>query len=154
MDNDTKTAVRPKSERMARAGNARAIKDGTARRIAARKAYRAKIESLLDESGDERLAEVWQQVNPFPVDPARELRDRRGIIEDLADFAEALQPGLDGMKADPLCRLIEKYAARESRQSDLSASHAASPCRSGELLRGRGSLRVAAGQRHDQAVLV
>ena len=78
---------------------------------AARKAYRAKIESLLDESRDERLADVWQRVCPFPIDPAYELPDRRGIIEDLADFAEAIQPSLDGMKADRLCRLIEKYAA-------------------------------------------
>jgi hypothetical protein len=29
----------------------------------------------------------------------------------LADFAETLQPSLDGVKADQLCRLIEKYAA-------------------------------------------
>jgi hypothetical protein len=58
---------------------------------------------------------VWQRVCPFPTDPANELPDRRGIIEDLADFAKALQPSLDGMKADRLCRLIEKYDACESR---------------------------------------
>ena len=100
MDNDNKTAVRSKLERMVRASNVRAIKDDTTRRTAARKAYRAKIESLLDESRDERLADVWQRVYPFPIDPASELPDRRGIIEDLADFAEVLQPSLDGMKAD------------------------------------------------------
>jgi hypothetical protein len=91
--------------------------------LVAEPTYRAKIESLLDESRDERLADVWQRLYPFPIDPAYELPDRRGIIEDLADFAEALQPSLNGMKADRLCRLIEKYAACESRQSDLSVSH-------------------------------
>ena len=145
MDNDNKTAVKPKLERMVGASNARAIKDDTTRRTAARKAYRAKIESLLDESKDERLADVWQRVYPFPIDPAYELPDRRKIIEDLADFAVVLQPSLDGMKADRLCRLIENYAACESRQSDLSVSHTASPHRSGELVCGRGPLRVEAG---------
>jgi hypothetical protein len=111
MDNDIKTAVRLKLETMVTAGNATAISDDTIRSIAARKAYRAKIESLLDESRDERLADVWQRVYPFPVDPAYELPDRRRIIEDLADFAEALRPSLDGVKADQVCRLIEKYAA-------------------------------------------
>jgi hypothetical protein len=77
----------------------------------ARKVYRAKIESLLDESRDERLADVWQRVYPFPIDPAYELPDRRGMLEDLADFAERLQLSLDGVKADQLCRLIEKCAA-------------------------------------------
>ena len=99
--------------------NARAIKDDTNRRTATRKAYRAKIKSLLDESRDERLADVWQRVYPFPIDPAYELPDRQGIIEDLADFAVALHPTLDGMRADRLCRLIAKYAACESRQSGL-----------------------------------
>ena len=100
----------------------RVIKDDTTRRTAARNAYRAKIESLLDESGDDRLADVWQRVCPFPIDPAFDLPDRRGIIADLADFARVLQPGLDGMNAHRLCRLIEKYAAYGSRQSDLSVS--------------------------------
>ena len=73
-----------------------------------------KIEFLLAESRNERLANVWQRVCPFSVDPAYELPDRRGIIADLADFAEALQPKLGGMKGNRLCRLIEKYAARVS----------------------------------------
>src|SRR5208337_3063923 len=101
-------------------GNAGAIKDGAMRRDLARKAYRARIESLLDDSSDAPLAEAWQRVYPFPIDAASELPDRRGIIEDLADFAEVLQPGLDGMKANRLCLLIEKYAACESGQSDPS----------------------------------
>ncbi|HUT11050.1 MAG TPA: ribosomal protein L7/L12 [Thermoguttaceae bacterium] len=58
------------------------------------------------------------------------------------------------LKQDQLCRLIEKYTARESRQSDLSVSHTASPHRSGELVREGGPLRVEAGCRDDQIVLV
>ena len=102
MDNDNMTAVR----RNLRPGNTTTL----TRRVAARKAYRAKIESLLDESRDERLADMWQQVCPFPIDQAYAFPDRQGIIVDLADFAEALQPSQDCMKADQLCRLIEKYA--------------------------------------------
>ena len=98
------------------------MKSDTARRARARKAYRARIESLLDESRDERLADVWQRVCPFRIDPAYELPARRGIIEDLADFAEVLRPDLHGLEPHRLCRLIEKYAAWESRQSDPSVS--------------------------------
>jgi hypothetical protein len=122
MDNDNKTAVRPKVERMVNATNARAVKVDTTRRNAARKAYRAKIESLLNESKYERLADVWQRVCPFSFDPASGLPDRRGIIKDLADFAEVLQPSVDGMKAHRLCGLVEKYAAYDSRQSGLCVS--------------------------------
>ena len=111
------------------AGNAAAIEDGgerppslPARRTAATKAYRAKIESLLDEASDEPLANVWRWVCPFPVDSAREVPDRRGIIQDLADFVEVLQPSLDGMTASQLCRLIGEYAACESRRSYVSVS--------------------------------
>jgi hypothetical protein len=141
MDNN-KTACRPKFATMAGPGNARAIEDDTIRRALARKAYRAQIKSLLDESSDTPLAEAWQRVYPFPVDPACELPDRRGIIEDLADFAEVLQPSLDGMKANRLCRLIEKYAACGSSQSDPSVSLA---CQTDwgdarlETVSGRGS---------------
>ena len=122
MDNDNTTAVRPKLDRMMRASNTTAIQNDTTRRTAARKAYRAKIESLLDESRDERLAGMWQQVSPFAIDQAYELSDRRGIIEDLTDFAEAIQPSLDGMKADQLCRLIEKYAACAGTMTFSSAA--------------------------------
>lgn len=121
MDNDNMTAFRPTIERMVRACNTTAIGNGTAGRTAARKAYRAKIESLLAESRDERLADMWQQVCPFAVDPAYELPDRRGIIKDLTDFAEAIQPSLDGMKANQLCRLIEKYAAGTMTFSSTAA---------------------------------
>ena len=109
MQCDNKT-VSPKLDRMVTAGNRGAVRDDTGRRTAARKAYRARIESLLDESSDEPLADVWQRMCPFPIDPAYELPDRRGIIEDLADFAEVLRPSLDGMKANRLCRLIERFS--------------------------------------------
>ncbi len=79
--------------------------------ISPEQAYRAKIEFLLDESSDERLAYVWQRVFPLPIDPANELPQRRGIIEDLADFAEVLKLNLDGMEAHRLCWLVEKYAS-------------------------------------------
>ena len=154
MDNDNMTAVRPELKRMVIASNARAIEDDIARRTAARNAYRVKIESLLDTSRDAQLAVVWQRVYPLPINPANELPDRRGMIMDLADFAEALQPSLDGLKADKLCWLIEKYAACEPRQSDLPVPHTASPQRSGELVHGRGPLRVEAGHRDHQVALV
>jgi hypothetical protein len=87
------------------------IKDDPTRRAAARQAYRAKIESLLNESHDEPLAAVWRRVCPLPIGPEFRMPNRRGMIRDLADFAEVLQPSLHGMKADRLCRLVEKYAA-------------------------------------------
>lgn len=98
----------------------RTIEDDIIRRTAVRKGHRASIASLLDESSDERLADVWQQVYAFPIDTAYELPDRQEIIEDLTDLAAVLRPSLDGMTAEQLCWLIEKYAARESRQSDLA----------------------------------
>ena len=112
--------------------NVRAIEDDIPRRTAARNAYRAKIMSLLDESSHERLADVWQRVYHFPI----ELPDCRGIIEDLADFAEVLQPSLDGMMADRLCRLIEKYAACEFSNLPYQFPIPPLPHRSGELVRG------------------
>src|SRR5580704_12156084 len=101
--------VKPKLQRRPTTGNAG--------RTLAMRAYRTKIESLLAESGDEPLADVWQRVCPLPVDLAWEVPDRRGIIEDLADFVEVLRPNLKGMKAHRLCCLIEKYAASEHRQT-------------------------------------
>jgi hypothetical protein len=125
MNKDNKPAGRPKLETTVGAASARAIKADTARRTAARKAYRAKIESLLEKSADESLADVWQRVCPFAVDPACEFPNRRGIIRDLADFAEVLRPSLEGMKAHRLCRLIEKYAACGPRPSELPVSRLA-----------------------------
>ena len=60
MNNDNKTAGRPKLAEMSRTSNARAIKAITARKAAARTAYRAKIESLLGKSEDGPSAGVWQ----------------------------------------------------------------------------------------------
>ncbi len=125
MNNDNKPAGRPKLKKMARASNAGVIEVDTAARTAARKAYRAEIESLLEKSEDEPLIDVWQRVCPFAIDPACDLPNRRGIIRDLADFAEVLQPSLGGMKAHRLCRLIEKYVAYKPRPSDLSVSRLA-----------------------------
>ena len=122
MGRDNKTTVSLKRRESVRAGTAGIINGDATARISAREAYRARIESLLDESEDEQLAAVWQRVCPFPVDPAYELPDRQGIIEDLADIAEVLRPSLRDMKAIRLCRLIEKYAACEPRPADLSVS--------------------------------
>jgi hypothetical protein len=157
IDNTDNAIVRPKVKRMARASNGRAILDDATRSTAstsARKAHRAKIESLLDRSTDARLAEAWQRVYPFPIDPAYELPGRRGIIEDLADFAEVLHLSLHGMKAERLCRLVENYAAYKSRQSDLPVSQAVSPRKSRKPVRGRRPLRTKAAHRDDQVVSV
>jgi len=82
-------------------------------RTAAGRDYRARIEALLDKANGDVLADLWQEVCPYPVD---ELPERQGIIEDLADFAEVLRPRLAGMQADKLCRLIERYAVQCRRQ--------------------------------------
>ena len=89
-----------------------AVNIGTARTAAGRD-YRARIEALLDKANGEVLADLWQEVCPYPVD---ELPEHHAIIEDLADFAEVLQPHLADMQADELCRLIQKYAARCRRR--------------------------------------
>jgi hypothetical protein len=83
-------------------------------------AYRAKIETLLDELSDKSLADGWRRVCPLSIGQACGAPDRRGMIQDLADFAVVLRPNLSGMKADRLCWLVEKYAAWESRPSGLS----------------------------------
>ena len=89
---NTKTTVRPKLGGMVRA-KARASKVAIGRRTR----HRAKIEALFDGLASERLADLWQRLYPFPIDPDCELPDRQGIIQDLADFAQVLQPNLDGM---------------------------------------------------------
>ena len=144
--NKNKTAGRPKTAKAARPGNVRvigararkaralrvrairalgiragAIRAESARRAAARNAYRAQIESLLEESEDQALADAWRRVSPFPMDSACELPNRRGMISDLADFAAALQPSLVGLKAERLCGLLERYAAYRPRCLDQAA---------------------------------
>jgi hypothetical protein len=76
-------------------------------RTVAETTRRATIEALLDKASDEVLADLWQEVCPHRVD---EFSERQGLIEDLADFAEVLQPRLADMQTDELCRLIERYA--------------------------------------------
>ena len=103
-----KTTVRPKPRKMTMAGKPRAL-EAVAGGSKARKARCAKVKALLEEALDERLAFVWKRLCPFPIDAENELPDRQGIIEDLADFIEVLQPNLDGMKADQLRWLAEAY---------------------------------------------
>jgi hypothetical protein len=78
--------------------------------------YRTKTESLLGKSDSALLARVWQQVFPCHTDV---LPDRGAMIADLADFAEVLRPGLHGMHADRLCRLIAAYAANRRRSQNF-----------------------------------
>ena len=82
-------------------------------------AYRARIEARLDKAESEMLTDLWQEVFPYPV---AELPERQALIEDLADFAEVLQPRLADMRADQLCGLIGKYAARRRRQQNFVRS--------------------------------
>ena len=70
-----------------------------------------RIETLLNKVDDPVLADLWRQIRPSDV----ELPDRQGIIADLADFAEVLQPRLNGMRAPQLCSLIEAYATKHHR---------------------------------------
>ena len=130
ISSENKTAGRPKSARIARAstvrpGKARAIRTDRARRTAARRAYRAEIESLLEKSADRPLAAAWRRVCPVSLDRPCELPNRRGMIRDLVDFAVVLQPSLEGMQAERLCWLIGKYAAYKPRRSDLAVSRPA-----------------------------
>ena len=71
-----------------------------------------RIEALLDKVDDPVLANLWRQICPLDVE---QLPDRQGLIADLADFAEVLQPRLNGMQAPQLCRLIEAYATKHHR---------------------------------------
>jgi hypothetical protein len=92
-----------------------ALANGVAR-IAAGACYRARIEALLGRADGEMLADLWRAVFPLP---ATELPDRQAVIQDLADFAEVLQPRLADMQAEQLCWLIEKYAAQRRRSRSL-----------------------------------
>jgi hypothetical protein len=81
-------------------------------RAAARTTSVTRIETLPDKVDDAVLAKLWRQTRPLDVE---HLPDRQGIIADLADFAEVLQPRLNGMQASQLCRLIEAYATKHRR---------------------------------------
>jgi hypothetical protein len=116
VEDETKLIVRPKPGNVSRAGNAKPIK--TSKRTGPGNAYRAKIEALLAELACERLVGIWQQVCPLPIASEFGLPDRQGIIQDLADFAEVLQPNLKDMTADQLCRRVERYADAASREKN------------------------------------
>jgi hypothetical protein len=132
---NTKTAVKPKLRGMARANNVRASNATTGTRTAAR--HRARIEALFDELATERLADLWQGLYPFPIDPDSELPDRQGIIEDLVDFGHVLQPNLDGMNANQLCWLVDK-CGRACKTTARAHEHLrASPHRSSRDVRRR-----------------
>ena len=70
------------------------------------------IEALLAKVDDLVLTHLWRQICPLHVE---QLPDRQGIIADLADFAEVLEPRLNGMQPSQLCSLIEAYATKHHR---------------------------------------
>ena len=110
-DQETKkmTAVRPTP--VGEAGADKVIEAGI-RKTATRTASITRIETLLDKVDDPVLAYLWRQLCPLHVD---QLPDRQGIIADLAEIAEVLQPRLSGMQAPQLCRLLGAYAAKRRR---------------------------------------
>ena len=112
----TKLIVRPKPGSASRSSNVKPIQ--TSRTIGPRNAFRAKIEALLAELACEQLLRVWQQVCPFAIVSEFGLPDRRGIIQDLADFAEVLQPSLEDMTANQLSRRVERYAGATNRATN------------------------------------
>jgi hypothetical protein len=77
---------------------------------------RARIEAMLAELADERLLGAWMRVCPIAPESAPHAPDRRGIIRDLADLAEALQPKLAEMTAEELCRQIERYGCADGAE--------------------------------------
>ena len=98
------------------AGADKVIEAGIRTGTVTRTASIARIETLLGEVDDLILADLWQQICPLHVD---QLPDRQGMIADLADFAEVLQPRLNGMQAPQLCRLIEAYATKHRRSQNF-----------------------------------
>jgi hypothetical protein len=100
------------------------VKIGAARNAAGRD-YRAGIEALLERANSKALADLWQKVCPFPVD---KLPERQAVIADLADFAEQLQPRLADMRAEELCRLIEKYACPRQARAEFCEAPKPRPC--------------------------
>jgi hypothetical protein len=97
-------------------------------RTATWRASIARIETLLDKVADPVLADLWLRICPLQVE---QLPNRRGIIADLADYAEVLHPHLSGMRPPQLRRLIESYAAKHRRAQqfarnlvrDMNADH-------------------------------
>lgn len=112
----TKLIVRLKPGRVSRAAYVKP--STTSMKAGPGKAYRAKIEALLAELPCEQLVDVWQQVCPFLIASEFGLPDRLGIIQDLADFVEILQPNLEDMTADQLCRWVERYAGAANQEKN------------------------------------
>jgi hypothetical protein len=104
------TAVRPTP--VWEAGADEVTEAGSRTETATRTASMTRIDNLLDKVDDPVLADLWGRICPIDVE---QLPDRQGMIADLADFAEVLQPRLIGMQASQLCRLIEAYAAKHHR---------------------------------------
>jgi hypothetical protein len=96
------TTVRPKRKRTAKANEANSGKRAAACR-------RAKVGLLFAELATDRLAGLWRRLFPLSVDSGRELPDRQEMIEDLADFGQVLQPNQDGLTADQLCWMLDKF---------------------------------------------
>ena len=94
------------------AGADKVIDVGVRTGMATRTPSMTGIETLLDKADDPVLADLWRQICPLHAD---QLPDRQGIIADLADFAEVLQPHLHGMQAPQLCRLIGACVAKRRR---------------------------------------
>jgi hypothetical protein len=113
---NNKTLVRPTLGETARTNKAGA---DAGKRTAA--GYRAKIEALFDELAAERLADLWQKLYPLPIDPDCELPDRRGIIQDLADFALVLQPGGACEMVGQAHKRLRVFSYRSSR--DVRCDH-------------------------------
>jgi len=110
----TKRIVSPELGRVARASNGTPIRTG--KRTGPGKAHSVQIEAMLAELTRERLVDVWQQVCPFAIASEYGLPDCRGIIRDLADFARVLQPNLEDLTADQLCRRVERYGGAANRE--------------------------------------
>jgi hypothetical protein len=111
-DQETKKMTAVKPAPVWEAGADKVTEAGIRARTAIRTASITRIETLLGKADDPVLADLWRQIYPLHVD---QLPDRQGIIADLADFAEVLQPRLNGMQALQLYRLIEAYAATRCR---------------------------------------
>lgn len=116
VEDKTERIVRPKPGGGAKASNVKPVK--TRKRTGRGRAYRAKIEAMLAELASEQLVDVWQRVYPFAIASEFDLPNRQGIIQDLADFAVVLQPDLEGITADQLCRRVEKYGGAANREKN------------------------------------
>ena len=112
-EDKTNRTVRPRAVGAAKASNGKPAQTST--RTGSRKLYRVQIETLLAELASGQLIEAWQRVCPFAIATEFGLPDHPGILQDLADLAEVLQPNLENMTADQLCRWVAKYGGAATR---------------------------------------